>query len=79
MPGIGPPSAATAAGIGPAAGIGSGPGGGIAPPAGPGAPARGPAAAAGSALPHWRQYFIPAGFSPRHTPHTMLGNPWAGT
>jgi hypothetical protein len=49
----------------------------MAPATGPAAPDRGPAAAAGSALPHWRQYFIPTGFSPRHTPHTMPGNPCA--
>jgi hypothetical protein len=25
-----------------------------------------------------RQYFIPAGFSPRHTPQTAPGRPWPG-
>jgi hypothetical protein len=68
IPGIGPPSAACEAGIGPGA-------------AGRAAASRSPSPAIGaSALPQLRQNFIPAGFSPRHTPQTVVaGNPWAGS
>jgi hypothetical protein len=36
-----------------------------------------PTLVCGSALPQLRQYFMPGGFSPRHTTHSP-GNPWAG-